>query len=45
MSTHVRMVLATKGVDDAAIVEKKMFGGLCLMLNGNMLGGVGGIGK
>ncbi|MGB0844377.1 MAG: TfoX/Sxy family protein [Alphaproteobacteria bacterium] len=40
-----RMTLAEKNVDDARIEEKKMFGGVCLMLNGNMLGGVGGTGK
>ncbi len=27
-------------VDDPNIVERKMFGGVCFMLNGNMLCGV-----
>ena len=29
-------------VDQSGISEKRMFGGVCLMLNGNMLCGVGG---
>jgi hypothetical protein len=41
LAARVRQVLAgRRGVIEKSIVEKKMFGGVCFLLQGNMLVGV-----